>query len=66
MIFHPQNLKKKDGHFIFSKNVTAIVNSCLNKSIYTELWHNFTFGVSDISFSTNDKFIFSIGKAIFR
>ena len=63
MIFHPQNLKQTEGRYIFSGDLCATANSCLNKSIFREFWLNFTFQCSEIQISESEEYIFRIGKA---
>ena len=61
MIFHPENMKKAEGSFVFSGNVTAIAHPCLNKPVFCELWKNFTFQASTLTISESDEYIFSVG-----
>ena len=61
MIFHPQNLIKTGGRFLFSGNIHAIAHPCLNKNIIKDFWHNFTFQSSALNISESEQFIFSIG-----
>ncbi len=61
MIFHPQNTIKTNGKFTFSKNVSALAHSCLNKDIIKEFWRNFTFQCFELNIAESDEFIFSIG-----
>ncbi len=63
MIFHPQNLIKKEGSLAFCGNINAIAHCCLNKEIIKEFWHNFTFQSSTLSICESKKYIFSIGNA---
>ena len=62
MIFHPQNLIKTGGRFLFSGNIHAIAHPCLNKNIIKDFWHNFTFQSSALNISECEQFIFLIGK----
>ena len=61
MIFHPQNLIKKEGNFVFSGNITAIAHSSLNKKILKEFWHNFSFQCSNLSILESNELIISVG-----
>ena len=63
MVFHPQSVIKKDGAFIFSKKVTALAHSCIDKEIIKEFWHNFTSHASSLEVNVTDEYIFSIGNA---
>ena len=63
MIFNPKNIAKTDGSFVFSGNVQAIANACLNKSIFCDFWKNFSFQFSTLTISESDEYIFSIGNA---
>jgi len=61
MIFHPQNLDKKEGSFIFSGEVRATAHSCLNTDIVREFWKNFSYKGSTLSITESDHLIFSVG-----
>jgi hypothetical protein len=61
MIFHPQNLIKTDGQFIFSGKVNAIAHPSFNKAILKEFWHNFSFQSSELSITKSNKLTFSVG-----
>lgn len=63
MIFHPRNLIKTTGQFLFSGKINAIAHPCLNKNIIKEFWHNFTFQSSTLNVCESNEFIFSIGNA---
>jgi len=63
MIFNPQNLTKKEGSFIFSGEIKASAHPCLNKDIFKEFWHNFTFQSSELNVDVTDRYIFSVGNA---
>ena len=63
MIFNPKNLTKNEGSFVFSGNVQATANACLNKSIFCDFWKNFSFQVSTLAISESDEYIFSVGNA---
>ena len=63
MIFHPQNTVKKDGAFIFSKNVIAAAAPCLNKDIIKEFWFLYSCRASTLEINETDGFLFKIGEA---
>ena len=63
MIFHPQNLLKREGCFVFPKNVCASAHPCLNKDVLKEFWHNFTFRSSELCICPCEKYVFKIGNA---
>lgn len=63
MIFHPQNFVAKPGRFVCSDTVYALAHSCLNKPIFQEFWHHFTFGSSELCFSEWEECIFLVGNA---
>ena len=63
MLFHPKNLIKSKGSFVFSNDLEAIAHPCLNNDTIKEFWCNFTFQCSTLRISESDQFIFSIGNA---
>lgn len=63
MIFHPQNLIKKAGTFVFSGEINAIAHPCLNKDIIKDFWRNFTFQSSTLNICESNEYIFLIGNA---
>lgn len=63
MIFHPQDILKREGSFVFPKNVRASAHPCLNKDVLKEFWHNFTFRSSELCICPCEKYIFKIGNA---
>jgi hypothetical protein len=63
MIFHPQNVVKTGGSFVFSKNMYAFAQSCLNKDIIKEFWFNYTAHCSALEITETDEYVFSIGTA---
>ena len=63
MVFHPQNLTKKDGAFIFSSTVCASANPCMGKDIIKELWYNYSCQCSTLEVKEADGFVFAVGNA---
>jgi len=63
MIFHPQNLIKKAGSFVFSGEINAIAHPCLNKYIIKDFWRNFTFKCSTLNLCESSEYVFLIGNA---
>ena len=63
MIFHPQNLVRTEGEYVFSASVQALAHPALNKAATCEFFHNFSFGCSEIEFSECEEYIFRIGRA---
>ena len=63
MVFHPQNLTKKDGAFIFSSTVCASANPCMSKDIIKELWYNYSCQCSTLEVKEADGFVFTVGNA---
>ena len=63
MIFHPQNMTKKEGSFLLPEHTKAIAHPCANTPILQEFWHNFSYQASEISFCESTEYIFSIGGA---
>ena len=61
MIFHPRNLLRGKGRFVFPKNVCVSAHPCLNKLIIKEFWHNFTFQSSELCISPCEEYIFALG-----
>ena len=63
MIFTHSKMTKKEGSFSFNGNVSATSHTSISKDIFSDLWHGFTFHISDISISSTDNLIFKIGSA---
>ena len=61
MIFHPQNLTRTEGSFLFSGKVCAKAHPCLNKEILKEFWHNFGFQCTSLTLSETSDYVFSVG-----
>ena len=63
MLFNPKCITKSEGSFIFSGDVKACSNVCLDKPVLSDFWRNFSFGTSSLTISHTDEYIFSIGDA---
>ena len=63
MLFHPKELTPTEGCFVFSDHLHATAHACLNKAIFEELWKNFTYQASTVTFEQTNDFIFSVGNA---
>ena len=63
MIFTPLNMTKKYGKFVFSNQVDAVANFCINKEILKDFWFGFTYRTSKLHISETEQLIFRIGNA---
>ena len=63
MIFQPQSLKKAEGRFLLCDCAHAVAHPCLNKEIFREFWHNFSFRSSSLTLSACDTLSFTVGDA---
>ena len=63
MIFQPTNLVKKDGAFVFSKEICATANSSINKDVLKEFWYNYSCHASTLEVKEIKDYAFIIGNA---
>ena len=63
MIFNPKNTVITDECFVFSGDVCAVANACIDTDIIKEFWHNFTFTCSSLSVTAADEYVFCVGNA---
>ena len=61
MIFHPQNLIKTGGQYVFPAKANATAHPALNKAVIREFFHNFTFGCSETEMLECGEYIFRLG-----
>lgn len=61
MLFHSKNFNRSEGYFRFSGNAAAVGHSCLQKPIFKDLWHNFSYRSSVLEMTPTDELVFRIG-----
>lgn len=61
MMFCPENIINGIGSYLISNTVNAIAHTCLNKTVITEFWHNFTYRSSTLTVTETTDYVFSIG-----
>lgn len=63
MLFKHDSIVKKNGVYSIPKLVNVKTNAVLDKAIFKELWHNFSFGSSEIDIDNVADISFSVGNA---
>ena len=62
MLFNASYYEPKGGSFLFSGEMVASCASCLCKDIFSEMWNNFSFGFSSITFKEDESLKFTVGE----
>ena len=63
MLFDLQSGARQDGSFIIPQKACAKAHPCLNKGIFSEFWHGFNRGASELVLDECAEYVFSIGNA---
>ena len=63
MVFNPRNIIKRNGAFVFSKEICAMANACVNKEIIKEFWYNYSCQASTLEVKEIKDCAFIIGNA---
>lgn len=61
MVFNCNKNTDSNGVFLLGRNITALANSCLNKEIFIELWHGFSYRCSSLQIQNTNEMFFMIG-----
>lgn len=61
MLFHHENLIKKEGSLVLGKDVTAKANAVLDKPVLKEFWHGHTFHSSCLQMTHVPETVFFTG-----
>ena len=64
MIFHQRHADDAKGGLLISDRLCATAHPCLNKSVFKELWQQFTFGTSVLTITECNDCIFTVGDAV--
>ena len=63
MVFNCNKNTDSNGVFLLGRNITALANSCLNKEIFIELWHGFSYRCSSLQIQNTNEMFFMIGNS---
>lgn len=62
MVFSCNESSEKEGVFILGEHIEATANICLDKEVFKELWHGFSYHLSHLQIKNTDEMIFKLGK----
>ena len=62
MVFSCNKSSEKEDVFILGEHIEATANICLDKDVFKELWHGFSYHLSHLQIKNTNEMIFKLGE----